>query len=146
MDLDDFKTLNDTLGHHTGDLLLQEVARRLLLCIRDGDTAARLGGDEFVIMLENLSETAEEAATQAKAIAENILESIAEPFRLGDRECVSTASIGITVFGDCQFSTSEILQQADIAMYQAKAGGPQYDSLFRACPAGRGECPRQSRR
>ncbi len=123
VDLDDFKTLNDTLGHHTGDLLLQEVARRLLLCVRDGDTAARLGGDEFVIMLENLSETTEEAANQAKAIAESILESIAEPYRLGDRECVSTASIGITVFGDHQFSTSEILQQADIAMYQAKAAG-----------------------
>jgi EAL domain-containing protein (putative c-di-GMP-specific phosphodiesterase class I) len=74
-------------------------------------------------MLENLSETTEEAANQAKAIAESILESIAEPYRLGDRDCVSTASIGITVFGDHQFSTSEILQQADIAMYQAKAAG-----------------------
>jgi diguanylate cyclase (GGDEF)-like protein/PAS domain S-box-containing protein len=123
VDLDDFKTLNDTLGHHTGDLLLQEVARRLLLCVRDGDTAARLGGDEFVVMLENLSEATGEAANQARAIAENILESTAQPYMLGDRECLSTASIGITVFGDSQFGTSEILQQADIAMYQAKAAG-----------------------
>ena len=123
VDLDDFKTLNDTLGHHTGDLLLQEVARRLLLCVRDGDTAARLGGDEFVIMLENLSEHTEEAANQAKDVAEKILDSTAEPYILGDRECVSTASIGITLFGDSQINTSEILQQADIAMYQAKAAG-----------------------
>jgi diguanylate cyclase (GGDEF)-like protein/PAS domain S-box-containing protein len=123
VDLDDFKTLNDSLGHHTGDLLLQEVARRLLLCIRDGDTAARLGGDEFVIMLENLNDATEEAANQAEAVAQQILQVTAEPYLLGDRECLSTASIGITVFGDRQSSTNEILQQADIAMYQAKAAG-----------------------
>jgi diguanylate cyclase (GGDEF)-like protein/PAS domain S-box-containing protein len=123
VDLDDFKTLNDSLGHHTGDLLLQEVARRLLLCVRDGDTAARLGGDEFVIMLENLNDATKEAANQAEAVAQQILHVTAEPYLLGDRECLSTASIGITVFGDRQSSTSEILQQADIAMYQAKAAG-----------------------
>jgi diguanylate cyclase (GGDEF)-like protein/PAS domain S-box-containing protein len=123
IDLDDFKTLNDTLGHHTGDLLLQEVARRLVLCLRESDTAARIGGDEFVVIVENLSPGTEEAAAQAKAIAEKILAQTSEPYTLNHRECLSTASIGITVFGEGKQSTTEILQQADIAMYQAKAAG-----------------------
>ena len=99
LDLDNFKTLNDTLGHHAGDLLLQEVARRITSCIRETDTASRIGGDEFVVMIENLSDSAEEAAAQAKNVAEKILARIAEPYTLLDRECVSTSSIGITVFG-----------------------------------------------
>jgi diguanylate cyclase (GGDEF)-like protein/PAS domain S-box-containing protein len=123
IDLDDFKTLNDTLGHHTGDLLLQEVTRRLILCLRESDTAARIGGDEFVIIVENLSPETEEAAAQAKAIAEKILNQTSDPYLLNRHECLSTASIGITVFGEGKQSTSEILQQADIAMYQAKAAG-----------------------
>jgi diguanylate cyclase (GGDEF)-like protein/PAS domain S-box-containing protein len=123
IDLDNFKTLNDSLGHHTGDLLLQEVARRLVLCLRESDTAARIGGDEFVIIVENLSPDTEEAAAQAKAIAEKILNQTSEPYMLNRHECMSTASIGITVFGEGKQSTSEILQQADIAMYQAKAAG-----------------------
>jgi diguanylate cyclase (GGDEF)-like protein/PAS domain S-box-containing protein len=123
IDLDNFKTLNDTLGHHTGDLLLQEVARRLVLCIRESDTAARIGGDEFVVIVENLSPNTEEAASQAKAIAEKILTQTSEPYTLNHHECLSTASIGITVFGEGKQSTSEILQQADIAMYQAKTAG-----------------------
>jgi diguanylate cyclase (GGDEF)-like protein/PAS domain S-box-containing protein len=123
VDLDNFKTLNDTLGHHTGDLLLQEVARRITGSIRETDTAARIGGDEFVVMLENLSESAEEAAAQAKNVAEKILVCIAEPYMLSNRECVSTSSIGITVFGCSKESETQILQQADIAMYQAKTAG-----------------------
>ena len=123
VDLDNFKTLNDTLGHHVGDLLLQEVAHRITSCIRDTDTAARIGGDEFVVMLENLSEVQEEAASQAKQIAEKILARIAEPHTLAQRECVGTSSIGITVFGYGKETGAQILQQADIAMYQAKAAG-----------------------
>ncbi len=123
IDLDNFKTLNDTLGHHTGDLLLQEVARRLVLSLRETDTAARIGGDEFVVIVENLSPDTEEAAAQAKAIAEKILTQTSEPYMLNHHECLSTASIGITVFGEGKQSTSEILQQADIAMYQAKTAG-----------------------
>lgn len=123
VDLDDFKTLNDTLGHHIGDLLLQEIARRLTSCIREVDTAARLGGDEFVVMVENLSSVSEEAAAQAKTIAEKILACIAQPSMLAGHECHITSSIGITLFGDRSEKTSELLQQADIAMYQAKAAG-----------------------
>ncbi len=79
IDLDNFKTLNDTLGHDKGDLLLQQVAQRLLTCVREGDTVARLGGDEFVVMLEDLSENALEAATQAEAVGEKILAASASP-------------------------------------------------------------------
>jgi len=122
-DLDNFKTLNDTLGHQTGDLLLQEVARRLGDCVRETDTVSRLGGDEFVVMLEELSEVPEIAAAQSEIIAEKLLAAIREPYLLDGRECVSTASIGITVFGSGAEDTNEVLQQADIAMYQAKSAG-----------------------
>jgi diguanylate cyclase (GGDEF)-like protein len=123
VDLDDFKTLNDTLGHHIGDLLLQEVARRIVASIRETDTVARLGGDEFVVLLQDLSELPEDAAAEAKTVAEKILATIHEPYMLDGRECRSSSSIGITVFGSPQDNTNEVLQQADIAMYQAKAAG-----------------------
>jgi diguanylate cyclase (GGDEF)-like protein/PAS domain S-box-containing protein len=123
IDLDNFKTLNDTLGHQVGDMMLQEAARRLAGCIRDVDTVGRLGGDEFVLMLEDLSEMPEDAAAQAKAVGEKILSTITEPYLLDGRECRSSASIGISVFGDRRESSNEVLQQADIAMYQAKAAG-----------------------
>jgi diguanylate cyclase (GGDEF)-like protein len=123
VDLDNFKTLNDTLGHHTGDLLLQEVARRITGRIRESDTVARLGADEFVVLLNNLSELAEEAAAQAKVIAENLLAVIDEPYLLKGCKCRGSASVGITIFGDPHDSTNEVLRQADLAMYQAKADG-----------------------
>ena len=123
VDLDDFKTLNDTLGHHIGDLLLQEVARRIVASIRETDTVARLGGDEFVVLLQDLSELPEDAAAEAKSVAEKILATLHEPYMLDGRECRSSSSIGITVFGNPQDNTNEVLQQADIAMYQAKAAG-----------------------
>ena len=123
VDLDNFKTLNDTLGHQTGYLLLQEAARRLSACVRDTDTVGRLGGDEFVLMLEDLSEVPEDAAAQAKAVGEKILAAVTQPYHLDGRECRSSASIGISVFGALKENSSEVLQQADIAMYQAKAAG-----------------------
>ncbi len=123
VDLDNFKTLNETLGHETGDRLLQEMARRLAVCVRDADTVARLGGDEFVLMLENLSGIPEEAAAQAKAFGEQVLGIVSEPYLLDGRELRSSASIGISVFGDRQESSNDVLQQADIAMYQAKTAG-----------------------
>jgi diguanylate cyclase (GGDEF)-like protein/PAS domain S-box-containing protein len=123
IDLDNFKTLNDTLGHHTGDLLLRETARRLTASIREADTVARLGGDEFVVMLENLSSIADEAATQVEAITKKILTALDQPYWLEDRECLSTSSIGIKIFGDRAESVNDLLQHADIALYQAKAAG-----------------------
>jgi diguanylate cyclase (GGDEF)-like protein/PAS domain S-box-containing protein len=123
VDLDHFKTLNDTLGHQTGDLLLQEVARRIVACTHEVDTVCRLGGDEFVVMFEDLSKTAEEAAAHAKAIGEKILAAINQPCIIEDHECHTTASIGIAVFGDRHDSTDAILQQAEIALYQAKSAG-----------------------
>jgi diguanylate cyclase (GGDEF)-like protein len=123
VDLDNFKTLNDTLGHQTGDLLLQEAARRLTACVREADTVGRLGGDEFVLMLEDLSDLPEDAAAQAKAVGEKILSVVTQPYQLNGRECRSSASIGISVFGGRRENSNEILQQADIAMYQAKAAG-----------------------
>jgi diguanylate cyclase (GGDEF)-like protein/PAS domain S-box-containing protein len=123
VDLDDFKTLNDTLGHQTGDRLLQEVAARLTKSVRECDTVARLGGDEFVVMLEGLSTVPEEAATQAETVGSNILSAINQPYWLDGHECLSTSSVGITVFGQKSESADAILQQADIAMYQAKAAG-----------------------
>ena len=123
IDLDDFKTLNDTLGHHIGDLMLQEVARRIAGCVRKNDTVGRFGGDEFVVMLEDLSENSEHATAQARAVAEKILTAIALPYKLDNHDCSSASSIGITVFGDNEKNVNDVLQQADIAMYQAKAAG-----------------------
>jgi diguanylate cyclase (GGDEF)-like protein/PAS domain S-box-containing protein len=133
VDLDGFKSLNDTLGHHIGDLLLQETARRIQGCVREVDTVARLGGDEFVIVLEDLSQVPEIAAAQARTVGGKILAAIDQPFLLDGRECRSTSSMGITVFGNQNESANEVLQQADIAMYQAKAAGR--NAMFFFAPA-----------
>lgn len=123
IDLDNFKNLNDTLGHDMGDLLLQQVAGRLESCVRDGDTVARLGGDEFVIMLEDLDERLAEAAAQTKTVGEKILTTLNLPYQLMTHEYHSTPSIGITLFNDHSESLEELLKQSDIAMYQAKKSG-----------------------
>ena len=123
IDLDNFKTLNDTQGHDMGDLLLKQVAQRLTDCMRQGDTVARLGGDEFVVMIEELSESREEAAAQAEMIGEKLLAAISVPYRLAGLEYQITPSIGITLYTDHEQSTDELLKQADLAMYQAKAAG-----------------------
>jgi diguanylate cyclase (GGDEF)-like protein/PAS domain S-box-containing protein len=123
IDLDNFKVLNDTLGHDFGDMLLQQVAQRLKSCVREGDTVARFGGDEFVVMLENLSEQSLEAAEQTEAIGQKILATLNQPYQLGKYEHRSTPSIGVTLFGVQKHSMDELLKQADIAMYQAKKAG-----------------------
>jgi diguanylate cyclase (GGDEF)-like protein/PAS domain S-box-containing protein len=123
IDLDNFKTLNDTLGHDIGDILLQQVARRLVSCVREGDTVARLGGDEFVIMLEGLSRLSIEAAAMTEVVGNKILELLNQPYLLASHQCHSTPSIGVTFFGDYKQSVEEIMKQADIAMYQAKKSG-----------------------
>lgn len=123
MDLDHFKTLNDTLGHDVGDLLLQQVAQRVSACVREADTVARLGGDEFVVMLQDLSPHAMEAASQTKIVGDSILAALNEPFSLNGVVYRSTSSVGATLFGDALQSSSELLKQADIAMYQVKSSG-----------------------
>jgi len=123
IDLDNFKTLNDTLGHNIGDLLLQQVAARLTNSVREDDTVARLGGDEFVIMLENLSPQSIEAATQTEMIGEKILMMLNQSYLLAKEDYHITASIGVTLFNNNQQSIEELLKQADIAMYQAKTAG-----------------------
>ena len=123
IDMDNFKNLNDTLGHDMGDLLLQEVARRLEPCVREGDTVARLGGDEFVVMLGDLSDQANEAAIQTELIGNKILATLNQPYLLATYEYHNTPSIGATIFNGHDQSVDELLKQADIAMYQAKASG-----------------------
>jgi diguanylate cyclase (GGDEF)-like protein/PAS domain S-box-containing protein len=123
MDLDHFKTLNDSLGHGVGDLMLQQVAERLISCVREGDTVSRLGGDEYVVMLEHLSTQAIEAAAQAEGVAEKILAALNKPFKLAGHEYQNTASIGIALFNDQSQSQEDLLKHADIAMYQSKKAG-----------------------
>ncbi len=123
IDLDNFKSLNDTQGHDVGDALLQQVGARLATCVRDSDTVARLGGDEFVVVLGDLDEDVMDAASQAEAIGKKILTTLNVPYRLGGREHRSTPSIGITLIGVDQQSVDDLLKQADLAMYQAKASG-----------------------
>jgi diguanylate cyclase (GGDEF)-like protein/PAS domain S-box-containing protein len=123
LDLDHFKTLNDTLGHDMGDILLQQVANRLTKSVREGDTVARFGGDEFVIILESLSENRITAATETEVIANKILSSLNQPYRVGNHTHASSTSIGATLFFAHESSFDELLKQADIAMYQAKDDG-----------------------
>ena len=123
IDLDNFKTLNDTLGHGIGDQLLQLVAQRLETCVREGDTVARLGGDEFVVILEDLSKNTSEAAAWTEVLGNRILSTLSQPYQLAGHEYLSTPSIGATLFSDHQQTQEELLKQADIAMYQAKKGG-----------------------
>lgn len=123
IDLDNFKNLNDTFGHDKGDLLLQKVATCISLCVRETDTVARIGGDEFVVLLENLSEDTQEAATQAKHVGEKILDALRHPFDIGGYQHQSSASIGVTLFTDYKDSIEELLKRADLAMYQAKSAG-----------------------
>ncbi|MEZ5592467.1 MAG: bifunctional diguanylate cyclase/phosphodiesterase [Gammaproteobacteria bacterium] len=123
IDLDNFKTLNDTLGHDRGDLLLRQVAQRLLACVRESDTVARLGGDEFVVILERLSDHTREAITEAEATGEKILNNLNQPYQIVGNECHSTPSIGITLSRRSNETVDDLLKRADIAMYQAKAAG-----------------------
>ncbi|MGA8862296.1 MAG: PAS domain S-box protein [Gallionella sp.] len=123
LDLDHFKTINDTRGHATGDLLLIEAARRLQTCVREGDSVARLGGDEFVVLLEGLDSGVNEAASQTETVAEKIQHELDKPYVLDDIECHLTASIGISLFIDHGESVESLLQHADVAMYQAKSAG-----------------------
>jgi diguanylate cyclase (GGDEF)-like protein/PAS domain S-box-containing protein len=124
IDLDNFKTLNDTLGHDKGDQLLLQVARRLEARVpRGSDTVARHGGDEFVIVLEYLSTDAVEAAAQAELVAEKLLGAFNEPFQLDGHQHHTSPSVGVALFDKDMKDIDELLKRADLAMYQAKAAG-----------------------
>ena len=124
VDLDNFKTLNDTAGYVQGDLLLELVASRLSACMRENDTVARLGSDEFVVLLEYLGENELDAAKEARSVGEKIRHALSQTYTLGVFEHHSTASIGIALFGAEQpETTAEPLKRAELAMYQAKTAG-----------------------
>ena len=123
IDLDRFKLLNDTLGHDYGDLLLIEVAARIKSCVREMDTVARLGGDEFVVLIEGVSADQEEASHKVGLVAEKIRESLACPYHLNGHEHQSSPSIGVSLYHGNDESVDELLQHADMAMYQAKDAG-----------------------
>lgn len=123
IDLDNFKTLNDARGHAIGDQLLQQVAERLTSCVRQSHSVARIGGDEFVVLLENLGQEPGQAAQQAQVIASKILLTLRQPFRVGGIEHFSTLSIGIAMFNGTDEPLDDLMKQAGLAMYQAKASG-----------------------
>ncbi|GAB2889046.1 hypothetical protein GCM10027046_16880 [Uliginosibacterium flavum] len=123
IDLDNFKTLNDAHGHDTGDILLQQVAQRLGLCVRESDTVARLGGDEFVLILNTLGGILPDAASQTEAIGKKLLTALSESYHLSHIVHRCSASIGATIFKGNHSSVEELLKQADLAMYAAKESG-----------------------
>ena len=142
LDLDHFKQLNDSLGHAIGDELLLQVAQRVRSCVREGDSVARFGGDEFVVLLEALSNHADEAATQAENIANKILVALGKPYLLRGHPCSSTPSLGIVIFLEHEEETrDELIKRADAAMYQAKAAGRNticfFDPVMQAAAAAR---------
>ena len=143
IDLDNFKIINDTLGHDVGDSLLKQVAQRLLGCVRRTETVARLGGDEFVVMLEDLSTDPMEAAKHIELVGNKILQTLNQPYVLGGREYQNTPSIGIALFADQGASVDELMKRADIAMYQAKKTGRNtirfFDPVMQAAVESRSE-------
>ena len=124
IDLDNFKELNDTVGHDKGDMLLRQVAKRLLSCVRECDTVARLGGDEFVVMIDDVGSTPASAIGHAKTVAEKIVTLLAQPYDIAGREHRSSSSVGVALFGvDSGATAEETFKRSDVAMYQAKAAG-----------------------
>jgi len=123
LDLDNFKTLNNTRGHNIGDLLLTEVAERIKAAVREYDTVTRLGGDEFVLLLENLSKDHKAALRQARQVGEQVRDAIASPYILKDAEFICTTSIGISLFHENDVEVDDLLKHADLAMSRAKKTG-----------------------
>ena len=121
IDLDDFKTLNDTRGHDVGDLLLKEVASRLVASVRENDTVGRLGGDEILVILEQLGKNAEEAAARAGIIGRKLLATLAQPYLLAGQQFHTTGSAGVALFGDREETPDGMLKRADLALYRGKA-------------------------
>ena len=130
IDLDDFKAINDTLGHHQGDRILEQVAKRLTQCAPAGNAVARLGGDEFVVLLENLSTNADEAVAQAQTVAETILAALNQAYQFDQVTHHCSVSMGVALFGEHPESVDEPLIRADLALFQAKAAGRQTLRFF----------------
>jgi diguanylate cyclase (GGDEF)-like protein len=122
IDLDDFKTVNDSLGHDAGDLLLREVAERIRACLRPGDTVARLGGDEFAVLVAD--------STAAESLAARVLAAFEAPFTIGVRQLHVTTSVGLAVGAGSSHDVQELLQDADLAMYAAKSAGKARSAAF----------------
>lgn len=123
IDLDNFKNLNDTLGHDMGDLLLQQVAKRLVSCVRECDTVARLAGDEFVVMLEDLSDKSAETVAEVELVGHKILTTLNQNYRLDIHDYRCTSSIGAALFDGYENDMNDLIKRADTAMYQAKIAG-----------------------
>ncbi|WP_445000478.1 bifunctional diguanylate cyclase/phosphodiesterase [Halomonas mongoliensis] len=130
VDLDHFKQVNDTLGHHAGDQLLREVAHRYEEVLRETDTLARLGGDEFAVLLHDLGREPDAVAVIAERVANKLLAVMQTPIRLGEERVSVSASLGITLFRDHEMTLDEIMQQADMALFQAKAAGRNTLAFF----------------
>jgi diguanylate cyclase (GGDEF)-like protein/PAS domain S-box-containing protein len=130
IDLDNFKTLNDTRGHYVGDQMLLQVSSRLSMYVRDSDTIARVGGDEFVVMLGDLDSEVDMAAAQAEGVGRKILASLAEIFDLGGIEHRSSASMGATLFRGTESTYDDLFQQVDLALYQSKDAGRNTLTFF----------------
>lgn len=130
IDLDDFKDTNDLLGHQAGDALLARAAGRLRASVRETDTVARFGGDEFVVLLEQLPKDALAAATAAERLGEALLSTLGAPYLIGDQRMVCTASIGIAMFCDHEQTVDELMQSADLSMYESKRLGKNRIRFF----------------
>jgi diguanylate cyclase (GGDEF)-like protein len=125
VDLDGFKTVNDTFGHEVGDVLLREIASRLRACLREGDVVGRIGGDEFVVLIEEFGEPA-----QLALVARKILETMAQPVAVRGEECRVTASVGISAYPQDGKDSQTLLKNADSAMYRAKEQGKNRFQYF----------------
>ena len=141
LDLDNFKTVNETRGHDRGDALLLQVAHRLRSCVHEDDTVARQGGDEFVVVLEDLGDNPEEAAARSEETGQKILSALRAPYEVDGEAHHSSLSMGITVFSGLRETVDELLQRTDLAMYQAKSAGRDtlrfYDPQMQAAVSAR---------
>ena len=127
LDLDHFKDINDTYGHDVGDLILKEVARKLLLSTRKEDTVSRFGGDEFIILLQDVSKVSD-----ARRVAESILQTLSEPIRVGGHTFSITCSLGVCLAPQDGCIPTQLLKAADIALYQAKIAGRNNIQFYNA--------------